>query len=501
MAIQVIRNGLFVASLFVAMPLAADPVAAPSSDAPVEESGGETLAREAQIVIDAVLENHIDPPTRQEMWLAGARAVLAKAGVIHRPGLSAELSRLTAPEDFAGFARRLWLNDDVRKHHKSPKGLREAFFEGVLQALPGGGALISQKELKVQEQFQGNRYVGTGIVLTFDTEKKFPKIAGLFPGGPMERAGGRQGDLILRIGDRNAHGLDVNDTVDLLRGDEGTTVALEVGDVGSPRAISVTRGHVVLATVEGLHKAHDHRSFRINSDSPIRYVKLVQINGSTVHDLKKLEIEFRRDGAQAVMLDLRELRGDDLHHVVLLADALLDGGLIGRVRSQGDVQEFRADRERLFRDWPVVLLVDRQTGGAGEWIAAAVQDNRAGIVVGEESAGVWQVHSTVTLSGMDFALTLNTGIFERPDRRRWPAGYVRHSRAGAGADAPRPGVNGQITPDHCITPGDRGPVTGALPIQGPPGAAPDGPRAKDPILELAVKVLKARLNVGQSDGD
>src|SRR5437879_4044379 len=98
---QARRSALLTAVLFFATPLAADPVEAPDAGPPAEEVPSAALAREAQTIIDAVLEHHVDPPTRQEMWLAGARAVLAKAGVIHHPGLSAEISRMTAPEDFA----------------------------------------------------------------------------------------------------------------------------------------------------------------------------------------------------------------------------------------------------------------------------------------------------------------------------------------------------------------------------------------------------------------
>jgi len=503
MTTQAIRTGFFTAVLLLVTPLAADPIPAPSSVAGDDGDAGQALAREAQIVIDAILEHHIDPPARQQMWLDGARAVLAKSGVIRHPELSTAISRLTTPDDFVKFATQLWASKDVRQHLKSPAALREAFIEGLLEALPGGGRLIAQKELIVQEQFEGNRYIGTGIALSYDQEKKFPQIAQVIPGGPMERAGGRQGDLILRIDDRDARGLDLQQMIDLLRGEEGTSVALVVGEaVNNSRTLKVTRGPVVFETIEGVRKADDQQlwDFHIDARWPICCLRIVRINGSTVHDLKKIESQLRNSGAKAVILDLRTVHEGELHHAVLLADALLDGGFIGSVRAQGDVQEFRADRDRVFRDWPLALLVDRHTGGAGEWVAAAVQDNRAGIIVGEESAGMFQVHSKVTLSGMDSALSLHTGIFERPDKRRLPAGYVRHSRAGA--DAPHPGPKGQVTPDHSLSAGERELMAATSPMPRRPFLpAPDGSPASDPILNLAVKVLKARLNVGQSDGN
>jgi carboxyl-terminal processing protease len=429
--------------------------------------------------------------------------VLAKAGDISHPGLSAAISRLTAPEDFAAFSQRLWSNENVRKNVKSAAAFRENFIEGVLEAVPGGARLIPQKDLIVQEQFQGNRYIGTGIALSIDVDKKYPRLETVFPGGPMERAGGRRGDLILKIGERDAHGVEMATIIDLLRGEEGTDIALVVRDAsGTSRTISVTRGPVVFETIEGQRKADDdgHWDFQIDADSPIRCLKIVRVNGSTVHDLKKLENQLRRGGAKAVILDLRTVGQGELHHVVLLADALLDGGLIGRVRTQGDVHEFRADRERVFRDWPVVLLVDRQTGGAGEWIAAAVQDNHAGMVVGEGSAGMWQVSSTVPLSGINSALTLNTGVFERPNRDAKHREYIRNPRMFAAALPTH--NNFGVTPDRFIAPSDRAPVTGPFAVLRKPvptEPATEASPAIDPILNLALTILKDRINVRQTD--
>src|SRR5262245_6372377 len=492
MTIHVIRNVFFAASIFAAMPLAADPVADPQAGPPADEASGEALAREVQTLIDAILQHHIDPPTRQELWLAGARAVVTMVGVGPYPVLSADVSGLSNSSDFAQFAKRLWLNESIQKQEKSVEAFRQNFIDGVLAAVPGGAQLIARKDLAVQEQLAGNRYVGTGIALSFDVEKKYPRIETVIPGGPMERAGGRSGDWMLKIDDRDTHGLELVKIIDLLRGEEGTGVALVVRDAtGASRTITVTRGPVVLETIEGLRKgdARGPWDFRVDADSPIRYLKIVQINGSTVHDLMKLETEFRRSGATAVILDLRAARGGELHHAMLLADALLDGGLIGRVRTQGDVQEFRADRERIFRDWPVVLLVDGQTGGVAEWIAAAVQDNRAGKVVGEDTAGIWQVSSAIQLSGMNSALLLRTGTFERPKKDYEHRRLNRIPRIVGGA--PVVGIPG-VTPDR-QPPGDFAPATGPFAVLRkpvPPVPTPPERQEDDAILKLAVEELK-----------
>lgn len=402
----------------LACPVLASPPAGSVSESE-ERLPFETLAREVQSITDAVLAQHVDPPTRQEMWLAGTKAMLAKAGVVHPAGVSAEISRLTTAEQLAAFLQELWVQEGVSQNHQLAPAQKQAFIEGMLEIVPGEASFVSRKELAVQEQFQGNRYIGTGISLSYNSEQKYPQIGNVIPGGPMERAGGRDGDLILKIDDRNAQGLALVETIDLLRGLEGTSVTLVVGAAADkPRKIVVTRGPVVLATLEGLRKGDDGQwDYRVEPWLPIGYVKVAQINGSTVHDLRKLERQFRTDEIQAVILDLRSSFGQDLHHTLLLADALMDGGVIGRVRTGRNVREFRADRECLFRDWPLAVLVDQNTRGGGEWIAAALQDNHAAVIVGLPTAGIAHVRTSVLLPGNDGAMQMNTAIFERPNGR------------------------------------------------------------------------------------
>lgn len=119
-------------------PVVADPPKGADTVAPAEDIDFEALVREAQTVIDAVLEHHLDPPTRQELWLAGAKALLAKVGVTHRPGLSAEISKLTTTDQFAAFAKGLCMEDAIAQSGHSGPALRKAFVDGLLAAVPGG---------------------------------------------------------------------------------------------------------------------------------------------------------------------------------------------------------------------------------------------------------------------------------------------------------------------------------------------------------------------------
>ncbi len=143
----------------------------------------ETLARTAQSITEAVLAHHVDPPTRQEMWLAGTKAMLAKAGVVHHAALSSEISQLTTAESSSAVLsdKRSLHEGNGTRFQKAEVGVcttSRPFIDVMLWIHSWAATFVSQKEQIVQEQFQGNRYIGTGIEPQHhDAEQKYPRLA------------------------------------------------------------------------------------------------------------------------------------------------------------------------------------------------------------------------------------------------------------------------------------------------------------------------------------
>ena len=151
----------------------------------------------------------------------------------------------------------------------------------------------------------------------------------------------------------------------------------------------------------------------------IAYVKLNELVGSTPHELRKLAAQLERNRTRAIILDLRGTRSTSAHTALLVADSLLDHGTIGRVRTSHGETTYQADADALFRGWPMAVLVDRNTSGASEWLAAALQDNKRAVVIGAptSSAGINPgnavVKTLLPLKGGEWSLSLATGVLER----------------------------------------------------------------------------------------
>ena len=155
------------------------------------------LGKHVQDITDTVLRHHLDPPARQQMILAGIKGLYEAAGLPIPAGLSRRVSALTTPEQFTALLVELWPSKPAKSIRTGD--LAEALVNGLLASVPGGAEITPAKEHEVQEQFQGNRYVGIHIQVRYDEKEKRTVIAGIVPGGPADRARMMQEDRIEQV--------------------------------------------------------------------------------------------------------------------------------------------------------------------------------------------------------------------------------------------------------------------------------------------------------------
>jgi C-terminal peptidase prc len=461
------------------------------------------FARQVWTITDIVLDKHVAPCTRQEMLLGGVRKLLEAAGRQPPADLSRRVSALTTQEQFAALLQELWPAEGAAR--AKPEELEAAFVEGLLAAVPGKPQRIPPDALKVEEQIAGNRYVGIGIQLRISADEHVPQIVDPFRSGPARRAGAKAGDLIVEVDGKDTQGVPLRQVVDWLRGDEGTPVTLVVRQPKetATRTLKLTRAKVPFDTVAGYRRqSEDAWGYRVDTDLPIAYARVLTFNSATLHHLRQLERGLRADGVRALVLDLRfsAAQGVDLRPAEQVADALLDGGVMWRVHEAGGVREVRADPECLFRGWPLAVLVSGDMLGlAPEAVAAALQDNGRAVLVGEPAAS--RVHdraldgepvgsgetnryvtSLVPLPDDRGAVLLRTARLERAaEQRGWP-----------------------VQPDHVVSMDrkQRDAVAEWLrqqELSDPPAGARDRP-PDDPQLARATELLRATLRKGQEAG-
>lgn len=428
------------------------------------------LAQRAWAITEVVLDHHIEPPTRQQMLLAGVRALLAKAGKPAPQDLGRKVSLLTTEEQFAAL-----LKEAVSGTPTPP--MEGALIEGLLSAAPGSAHVLSAQDAKAQEVIAANRYVGTGIQIRLDEKEKLTQIVIPFAGGPARRAGSKPGDLIVEVDGKSMAGLSLQEVVTRLRGEEGTAVTALVRQPGASetRLLKMVREVIPFQTVVGYRRISEEGwDFKPDPALPVALLRLTQVNSSTLHELRRAERQLRGEGYRGLVLDLRGAAPGSLVHAAQVADGLLDGGVMWNLRdAKGHVTEYKADRDCLFRDWPTMVLVDNTTVSTGAMIAAALQDAGRAELVGTRTSDASRTNSLVPLPD-GTSLTLNTGFVERIK----PA---KPSQFG-------------VLPDHVVPldPQIQEALMKWVHAQESP-EPPAGKPADDPILTKALALLREKL--------
>ncbi|QEH35022.1 putative CtpA-like serine protease [Aquisphaera giovannonii] len=466
---------------------------------------GESLADRFRILCDAVQAHHVEAPTRQQMLHAGIIAMYRAVRVPTPDGLSREISERTTYEQFAGLLEMV--RPKPRAAAATEAALDRAFLDGVSASVPGGLAIMEAKESKVAAQIAGNRYVGIQISVSLDEKTKRPRVNGVLDGGPAQRAGMKEGDVIEAVDGEPLGGLTLAEYIDRLRGEEGTPVTVAVRRAGEkePRTFRMVREAMRHATISGpagpkgfgsgatkpgpSPGAAEPGSFRVAGAGPIGYLKIQEILASTPREVREAAAKMEAEGLKAVVIDLRQMpRGPDSaggHPAVLLADEFLDSGTIGRLRTASREVTYRAEPGSVFPGWPMAVLVDGGTSDHAEWLAAALKANGRATIVGAATAGLGASRSTIPLGDGGRTASLVTGLLEWPDGR--PIGYFTPAnRAGLPfgdepPDSRRPDAGLGVTPDVAVPPARQA-------GNGAGGRAGDGPlRAAMDVLGKALQ--------------
>jgi C-terminal processing protease CtpA/Prc len=384
------------------------------------------VARTIFAITDVVLDHHIQPVSRQEMILSGLRGAFAWKNLA-APELGRRVSDLRTTDELSALLKELW--PKLTQNGTLPSGdVENALLTALLSSVPGSPHILPAKEVRVHNQIQANRYIGIGIAIRVDEKTKLPQIAHAQPGGPAQLGGVRDDDLIEQINhSRVEPNGKLRDVVDALRGPEGTQVTIQVRQpqAKESRTLTLVRLPVMFKSVQCSEQADEDHVVLLHTKPVIAYLKISSVTASTARELAAWEPRLREAKVQALILDLRETGGsdgfDNYHAALLLADSLLDGKPLGKLRRrEGGTREYTADRECLFRDWPLAILIDKYTSGPAEWVAAALQDSIAAsskrrhvTIVGTPSGKDAFVRSAYPLpSGDD--LILADGVWERP---------------------------------------------------------------------------------------
>lgn len=347
----------------------------------------------------------------------------AELNEIWRLRLKSEaLSLKLAGKDAAGITSTLtsrYTNFQKRVNQNTSEDVFQIFMNAISEAYDPHTSYMSpiasenfgiQMSLSLQ---------GIGAQLT--TEGEHTVVVRILPGGPADRS--RElwpNDKIVSVGQGSdgkmvdVVGMRLDDVVQMIRGEKGTTVRLEIipaeAPAGSPpKKLTLVRDKIVLTDREAksdtLEITHEGHAYRIGIISlPTFYSDMAaqardeKDYKSTTRDVRQKIEELKKANIDGLIIDLRYNSGGALQEAVELTGLFIDNGPVVQVRnSDGSVKVLKDHDNEVAYDGPLAVLVNRRSASASEIFAAAIQDYDRGLVIGSQTFGKGTVQQLISL--------------------------------------------------------------------------------------------------------
>jgi carboxyl-terminal processing protease len=249
----------------------------------------------------------------------------------------------------------------------------------------------------------------------------------VFPGGPAQLAGLRPGDEITHLDGKPVRGKTSAEAAFLCdygvpeAGAEqaaGTEIELTVLRPGTrePRRAVLERQEWRQETVLGVARRRDNSwDYMVDRERGLAQLRLAALGNGTALQLRQTVTALQGEGLRGLILDLRWCPGGYLREAVNVASLFLGDGNVTTVRSRGGKDtDYPSTAENKFLDFPVVVLVNGETSGGAELIAAALQDHKRAAIVGQRTLGKASIQTMVALGVPNAGLKLTSGVFLRP---------------------------------------------------------------------------------------
>ncbi|HOJ09875.1 MAG TPA: S41 family peptidase [Clostridiales bacterium] len=209
-------------------------------------------------------------------------------------------------------------------------------------------------------------------------------ISKVFSGSPAEKAGMLQGDKIVAVNGKSIIGASTEEVAALIKGEAGTKVTLGIIRDKSVEIINIDVGREKIKI--------NPITYEIKDD--IGYIKLEMFNANTEEYLNQALKEIDDMGINKIILDLRDNPGGLVDQGVALAGKFVPKGLITKLifkSEQTKDQEYYSYLPK--SKYRLAVLVNSMSASASEIVAGAIQDTKAGVIVGTKTFGKAKVQS------------------------------------------------------------------------------------------------------------
>lgn len=277
--------------------------------------------------------------------------------------------------------------------------LENHIYKGLMAGLddPYSVYYTAEEYADMNQSTNGN-YVGIGVSVTQDPSTMEIVIASVFDDSPAKESGFMMDDIIVAVGELDVTGMDMSEVVTYIKGEEGTKVVVKVyrPSIKDYVEMTVERRKVEMTTVS--HKM---------LEDDIGYILITEFAGVTPAQFNKAIEALEKEGAKALILDVRSNPGGLLTSVVSMLDKILpEGRLVSTETKKGKESEYFSDEKCI--GLPIAVLINGYSASASEIFAGAIKDYEWGTIIGVTTYGKGIVQNIIPFKdGSAIKLTIS----------------------------------------------------------------------------------------------
>ena len=302
------------------------------------------------------------------------------------------------------YSKAMTIEESIKKNFLkdvNDERLMDGQLKGMLESLKDPySTYMSKSEFDDFMEHTKGVYGGIGVIVS-PGEDNLITVVSPIEDTPGEKAGLKTGDKIIKIDGEEFTADKMDAAVKIMKGKPGTEVNLTIlrkdkDGKSNNIDLKIKREEIRLKTVK-VEMLEDK----------IGYIKITSFDDLTYKDFKKEFDILAKDGAQGIILDLRNNPGGLLDVSADIADEFLGEGTIVYTEDKNGEREYlKSDKKKT--DLPLVMLVNEGSASASEILAGAVKDTERGVLVGTKTFGKGIVQRIVKLpDGSGYKMTVS----------------------------------------------------------------------------------------------
>ena len=278
----------------------------------------------------------------------------------------------------------------------SKEDMQNGMYKGLVDSLGDVySCYFTPKEYQSLQQQTEGVYFGIGAYVSKDVESGACVISGVIKDTPAEAAGLMEGDVIYSVEGKEMNGLELEEVVSYIKGDEGTKVHITIYRNGEPIEMELTRARVTSPTVDSEMK-----------ENGIGYLQITEFDDVTTAQFEENFASLKEQGMKGLIIDLRSNPGGNVTTVCEIAEKLLPEGLVFYMEDKNGKRTEYPCKGADF-DLPLVVLVNEYSASAAEILSGAIKDAGIGKLVGKKTFGKGIVQTVAPLDdGSAIKLTI-----------------------------------------------------------------------------------------------